>query len=52
MAEHMGFGPEDFREFVLNGIDGSWLDDPTKRRWRREWSQEIDALIAQLDPMK
>ena len=43
LAEHMGFGPEDFREFVLNGIDGSWLDDPTKRRWRREWSREIDA---------
>jgi len=49
MAEPMGFGPEDMREFVLNGIDGSWLDDPTKRRWRREWSREIDALIAQLD---
>ena len=49
MADHMGFGPEDFREFVLNGVDGSWLDDPTKRRWRREWSQEIDELIAQLD---
>jgi adenosine deaminase len=49
MAEPMGFGPEDVREFVLNGIDGSWLDDPTKRRWRREWSREIDALIGQLD---
>ena len=49
MSESMGFGPEDVREFVLNGIDGSWLDDPTKRRWRREWSREIDELIAQLD---
>ena len=49
LAEQMGFGPEDVREFVLNGIDGSWLDDPTKRRWRQEWSREIDALIAQLD---
>jgi adenosine deaminase len=49
MAEQMGFGPEDIREFVLNGLDGAWLDDPTKRRWRREWSREIDALIAQLD---
>ena len=48
MVEPMGFGPEDVREFVLNGIDGSWLDDPTKRRWRREWSWEIDGLIAQL----
>jgi adenosine deaminase len=49
MAQQMGFGPEDVREFVLNGIDGSWLDDPTRRRWRREWSREIDELIAQLD---
>jgi adenosine deaminase len=43
MAEQMGFGPDDVREFVLNGIDGSWLDDPTKRCWRRAWSREIDA---------
>lgn len=49
MAEQMGFSPEDLRGFVLNGIDGSWLDDPSKGRWRREWWQEIDALMAQLD---
>jgi adenosine deaminase len=49
IVEHMGFGPEDVREFVLNGIDGSWLDDLIKRHWRREWSREIDELIAQLD---
>ncbi|WP_309492241.1 adenosine deaminase [Candidatus Hecatella orcuttiae] len=49
MAEYMGFSPADFREFVLNGIDGSWLDDPTKRRWRREWAWEIDKLMAQLE---
>ena len=48
-ADHMGFGPEDFRQFMLNGIDGSWVDEPTKRRWRREWSAEVDALIEQLD---
>ena len=49
MADHMGFGPTDFREFALNGIDGSWLDEDTKRTWRDEWSREIDALISQLD---
>ena len=32
LVEPMGGGPEDVRAFVLNGIDGSWLDDPTKRR--------------------
>lgn len=49
MAEHMEFTPSDFKKFVLNGIDGSWLDDSTKRQWRQEWSQEIDNLISQLD---
>ena len=48
-ADHMGFGPEDFRQFMLNGIDGSWVDEPTKRRWRREWSAEVDDLIGLLD---
>jgi adenosine deaminase len=48
-ADHMGFGPEDFRQFMLNAIDGSWVDEPTKRRWRRDWSAEVDELIGQLD---
>ena len=48
MADHMGFGPEDFRGFVGNAIDGCWLDDPTKRRMRREWTREIDQLAAGL----
>ena len=33
--EHMGFGVEDFRQCMLNGIDGSWLDEPEKRSMRR-----------------
>lgn len=49
MADYMGFTPQDFKRFVLNGIDGSWLDESTKRRWRQEWSGEIDQMMAQLD---
>jgi len=48
-ADHMGFTPADFRQFMLNGIDGTWLDEPTKREWRRTWSAEVDALEAQLE---
>lgn len=48
-AEQMGLGAADFKELVLNGIDGSWLDDSTKRQWRREWGKEIDEMIAALD---
>ena len=36
-ADHMGFGPEDFKRFVINGIDGCWVDDATKREWKRDW---------------
>jgi adenosine deaminase len=48
-AEHMGFTPHDFRQFVMNGIDGTWLDEPTKRRWRLEWGREMDEMIGHLD---
>jgi adenosine deaminase len=49
-ADHMGFGFEDFRRFVMNGIDGCWADDDTKATWRRAWGAEMDGLAARLDP--
>jgi adenosine deaminase len=49
-AEHMGFTVEDFRQCLLNAIDGAWVDEPTKRQWRREWLAEYDALAAQVSP--
>ncbi len=48
-VEHMGLGPEEVRETVMNAIDGCWLDDTSKRRMRRDWGREIDALTVQLD---
>lgn len=48
MADQMGFSPGDFKRFVLNGIDGAWLDDSTKRAWRAAWSREIDEWARQL----
>jgi adenosine deaminase len=47
--EHMGFGVDDFRRFMLNGIDGCWVDDGTKARWRTEFTNEFDALAAKID---
>ncbi|MGI9622896.1 MAG: adenosine deaminase [Acidimicrobiales bacterium] len=41
----MGFSLDDLKGFALNSVDASWLDDSTKRRWRAEWSDEIDSLI-------
>jgi adenosine deaminase len=48
-VKYSGFTPADCKASVINGIDGAWVDESVKRQWREEWSQEIDALIAQLD---
>ena len=45
---HMGFEVEDFRQCMLNGIDGAWIDEPDKRTMSREWAREFDTLAAQL----
>jgi adenosine deaminase len=38
------------REFVLNGVDGAWLDDGEKRRLRADFERELDELESQLEP--
>jgi len=44
MVRDFGFGLDDLRGFMLNGIDAAWVDDATKTKWRREWGAEFDAL--------
>jgi adenine deaminase len=44
MVEAFGFGIDDLRTFMLDGIDGAWVDDVTKRRWRSEWGRRFDEL--------
>jgi hypothetical protein len=36
------------REFVMNGIDGSWASDDEKRGYRESFTHELDELDAQL----
>jgi len=48
MVESFGFGLAELRGFMLNGLDGAWLDEDTRQRWRTEWSAEFDALSARL----
>ena len=49
MVQAAGWGPEKVREFVLNGVDGSWMSDDEKQRLRREFEREFDELDAQLE---
>ena len=48
MTEAAGWEPAQVREFVLNGIDGSWLEHSEKVRRRREFTDELDRLEAEL----
>ena len=46
----LDYGPDTVREFCLNGVDATWLDDDEKRSMRRDFEREIDELQAQLAP--
>ncbi|MBR8433407.1 adenosine deaminase [Burkholderia cenocepacia] len=48
MFSHFGFTVADLKQFMLNGIDGAWVDDATKAAWRAAWAPEFDALAASL----
>ncbi|HEU4450983.1 MAG TPA: adenosine deaminase [Gaiellaceae bacterium] len=49
MVEAAGWGPEKVREFVMNGIDGSWASDDEKRRLRQDFERELEDLDAALE---
>ena len=48
MLVHFGFSLEALRGFALNGIDGAWVDEVTKARWRADWTEELDRLLSRL----
>ncbi|MDO5086371.1 MAG: adenosine deaminase [Comamonadaceae bacterium] len=48
MAQDFGFGLDDLRQFMLNGVEGAWVDDATRRDWRTRFAAEFDGLRAQL----
>ncbi|MGH6627890.1 MAG: adenosine deaminase [Burkholderiaceae bacterium] len=49
MVRDFGFGLDELRGFMLNGLDGAWIDDSTRARWRSEWTAKFDTLRAQID---
>ena len=44
MAQDFGHGVDALRSFMLNGLDGAWIDAGTRARWRREFGSAFDAL--------
>jgi len=49
MVRDFGFGLDDLRGFMHNGLDGAWIDDTQRREWRTLWSEAFDTLRARLD---
>jgi adenine deaminase len=48
MARDFGFGLDELRGFMRNGLAGAWIDDAQRRRWDVQWCAEFDALRAGL----
>ncbi|WP_322057930.1 adenosine deaminase [Paraburkholderia sp. J63] len=48
MFSHFAFGIDDLRAFMLNGIDGAWIDDAARAAWREQWTREFDACAGTL----
>ncbi|MNS89482.1 Adenine deaminase [compost metagenome] len=48
MMREFGFGLDDMRGFMLNGLDAAWIAESTRRDWRAEFTREFDALRARV----
>ena len=48
MVRDFGFGLDDLRSFLINGLDAAWIDDSDRRAWRSEWLAWFD--VAAADP--
>lgn len=45
MYNFLNFSLDQLKGFMLNGIDGAWIDEATKEKWKKEWSEEFDELV-------
>ena len=49
MVEVFGYDLNDVRQFIINSIDGAFVDESDKKRWRIEWLKEFDSLRSKLE---
>ena len=49
MVRDFGFTIDDLRGFMLNGLDGAWIDGGTLREWTAQWCAAFDGLREQLN---
>ena len=44
MYNFLNFTLDDLKGFMINGIDGAWIDEQTKQKWKKDWAEEFDRL--------
>ena len=49
MVRDFGFGLDDLRGFMLNGIDAAWIDEGERQRLRADWGERFDSLRAAME---
>jgi adenosine deaminase len=49
MVRDFGFGLDDVRSFMHNGLDAAWIDDGQRSAWRDAWTREFDSLRARFE---
>ena len=42
MYSHLGYGLDDLRAMMLNGVDGCWADEDQCAQWRSAWPAAFD----------
>lgn len=48
MYNFLGLSLDNLKSFMINGIDGAWIDNATKEKWKKEWTAEFDKLTADI----
>ena len=44
MYSHLGYGLDDLRTMMLNGVEGCWADEDQRALWRSTWPAEFEQL--------
>ncbi len=46
MVRDFGFSIDDLRGFMMNGLDGAWMDEGQRRQWRQDFGVAFDEARA------
>ena len=48
MMDHFGASWMDVARFMHNGLDAAWIDNSTRKAWKKLWQTEVEMLTKDL----